>query len=335
MHKPIRTVGAILSTAVLLAGCGGGGGDAGSTTPPPGTAALRITQTNYVRTAQEMLGTVLYVRDTAGFVTGAQIADEGLLLNAVRSQIARLPQRFKQATPRLVGAQIVETETCSGGGSVTTTLDDTNNNQDVDAGESVRLVFSNCVELGVRIGGALGLKLDTLSGDMDSNVFSFSATATLENFAVSASGVASTGSGQIRISEASTGIFNQTLTLEVASLTTSVSIGAETIARTGTDLRMTQVRAPVGSSYNETLSVSGKIASSALESRVVTLATLTPFMRSANASYPASGRAIATGDAGSSVRITAQNATQVLVELDADGNGIYEISVLKNWSELR
>lgn len=335
MRKSIRVAGAILSTAVLLAACGGGGDDSSSETPPPSAGALKITSTNYVRTAQEAVGTAFYIEDAAGFVSGAQIADESLLLATLRRQIVRLPQRFEQATPRVVGAQIVETEACSGGGSITFTLEDANNNQDIDAGESARLVSSNCVELGVRINGALGLRLDTTSGDPDSDVYSFSATATLENFAVTASGVAATGNGQIRISETSTGIYNQTLTVEATSLTTTVAIGSETVTRTGSNLRLTQVRAPVGSSYNDTLSFSGTIVSSALESRSITLATVTPFVRSANATYPASGRATATGDANSSARITAQSATQVLVELDADGNGVYEASVLKNWSELR
>jgi hypothetical protein len=253
----------------------------------------------------------------------------------VRAQIVRLPQRFEQATPRVVGAQIVETESCSGGGSITTTLDDANNNQDIDAGESARLVANNCVELGVRISGTLGVRLDTLGGDIESDVYSFAATATLESFAVSASGVAATGNGQIRISENSTGVYNQTLTVEVPSLTTSVAIGSDTVTRTGSNLRLTQVRAPVGSSYNETTSFSGTIVSSALESRSVEVKTVTPFVRSASANYPTSGQATVTGDAGSSARVTAQNATQVLVELDADANGVYESSVVKNWSELR
>jgi hypothetical protein len=335
MRRSIRVAGAILFTAVLVAACGGGDGDSSSETPPPSAGALRITSTNYVRTAQEAVGTVLYIGDAAGFITGAQIADESLLLATVRAQIVRLPQRFEQATPRVVGAQIVETESCSGGGSITTTLDDANNNQDIDAGESARLVANNCVELGVRISGTLGVRLDTLGGDIESDVYSFAATATLESFAVSASGVAATGNGQIRISENSTGVYNQTLTVEVPSLTTSVAIGSDTVTRTGSNLRLTQVRAPVGSSYNETTSFSGTIVSSALESRSVEVKTVTPFVRSASANYPTSGQATVTGDAGSSARVTAQNATQVLVELDADANGVYESSVVKNWSELR
>jgi hypothetical protein len=333
MRKTIRAAGATLSLAVLLTACGGGGG---SDPPPPGGgAALRITSTNYVRTAQEAVGTAFYVGDTAGFVTGAQVADESLLLAAVRAQITLLPQRFRQATPRVAGAQIVETELCGGGGSLTFTLDDVNNNQDIDAGETARLSFANCLELGLRVNGVMSLRLDTLSGNLDGFVYSLSATATLENFAVTASGVAVTGNGQIRVAESSSGIYSQTLTVDVQSLTTSVTTGTETVTRSASNLILTQVRAPLGSSYNETLSFGGTITSSALESRSFTLATVAPFVRSANATYPASGRATITGDANSSARLTAQSATQVLIELDADGNGVYETSVLKNWSELR
>lgn len=327
--------GAALSSALLLTACGGGGGDNGGTPPPLGGSALRITSTNYVRVSQEAVATAFYVADSAGFVTGAQVADEALLMRTVRTQLLRLPKRFGAATPRPVGAVITESEDCSGGGSVTIALDDTNNDQDISAGETARLTFANCIELGVRVGGAMTVRLDTLSGNLDSNVFAFSATATLENFAVTASGVSASGNGQIRVAINSTGFNAQTSTVDVTNLTTTVNLGNETTTRTAISLRVTDQTSPSGGSWIDTLSISGTVSSTALEARSITIATVTPFTVAANALYPHTGRATFTGESGSSVRLTAQSATQVLLELDADGNGLYEASTLKNWSELR
>ena len=51
--------------------------------------------------------------------------------------------------------------------------------------------------------------------------------------------------------------------------------------------------------------------------------------------YPSSGQAVVTGAGGSKVRVTANSATSVTVSLDANGDGTYETSVNKPWSELR
>jgi hypothetical protein len=50
--------------------------------------------------------------------------------------------------------------------------------------------------------------------------------------------------------------------------------------------------------------------------------------------YPNAGQVTATGLGGSKMRLTVQSATTVQIELDADGNGAYETSVTKPWSEL-
>ena len=41
-----------------------------------------------------------------------------------------------------------------------------------------------------------------------------------------------------------------------------------------------------------------------------------------------------TGADGSRVRITAQNVSTVQIELDADGNGVYELATTRAWSSL-
>jgi hypothetical protein len=49
--------------------------------------------------------------------------------------------------------------------------------------------------------------------------------------------------------------------------------------------------------------------------------------------YPTSGQIVATGAVGS-LRTTALNTTNVQIELDANGDGIYEASKVVLWTAL-
>ena len=71
-----------------------------------------------------------------------------------------------------------------------------------------------------------------------------------------------------------------------------------------------------------------------LDAKSVRIETPTPFVRNNSQFYPSSGSALITGAAGAKVRVTAINATTVTIDLDADGNGSYETTVIKLWSEM-
>ena len=50
--------------------------------------------------------------------------------------------------------------------------------------------------------------------------------------------------------------------------------------------------------------------------------------------YPSSGVAVVAGSGGGSVRITALSATEVKFELDANGDGVFETSTTRKWTEV-
>jgi hypothetical protein len=78
------------------------------------------------------------------------------------------------------------------------------------------------------------------------------------------------------------------------------------------------------------MTASGTLDSTQL-SGVVIYSTPT-LLQGFDSDYPSSGQFLVTGD-NSSTRLTAEGVT-VLVEIDADGDGIYEEMINTTWAEL-
>ena len=130
------------------------------------------------------------------------------------------------------------------------------------------------------------------------------------------------------------GNFNQSVALAIDSFAVSRTYAGVTSSQTLTKYDTSLKVSPAGSGTNWASSVRGTLTSSTIDSKAVSIDTPTPFVRSGNQAYPASGQAIIIGAAGSKVQVTAINATTVKIELDADGNGTYETTVSKPWREI-
>jgi len=138
----------------------------------------------------------------------------------------------------------------------------------------------------------------------------------------------------IDVALSGSGATSSTLTLTMPTFTVNSSYGS--VASTGSvsDFSIRVVTVPVGSGWSSSTTLNGVVASSGLENKSISIATVSAFVQPSSATYPVSGQAIVTGAANSKVRLTVQNATSVLIELDADGNGIYETSITRLWSQL-
>src|SRR5690606_38354630 len=78
--------------------------------------------------------------------------------------------------------------------------------------------------------------------------------------------------------------------------------------------------------------VSGTITGSALPA-AITIATPSPLTGTIG-TYPTSGVVTATASDGSAARLMANSATNVTVDLDADGDGSFESSQTLTWAQL-
>ena len=320
-----------LALVTLLAACGGG---SSSVNNPQAAGALLITASNYQAVAQESMSSAYYLLQSTSLVTGAQVASDRVLLSFGLAQLPKFNQWFA-AAPRLVtGATTTQTILCSGGGSMSVSATDVNGNQQVDAGDSVSMNLANCFEGGLSMNGSMAASFTAITGNLDSNVYSAAMTMSFTNLSAGTSAGSATGNGSISIALSSTAVNNSTVTLTVASFATSGNYGGVSSTRSLQDLTISDTRTPSGLGFLSSTSIAGTLTSSALESRPFTLSTVAPLLRASSENYPSSGQLKAVGMNGSQVRFTAQSQTNVLIEVDADGNGVYEASVTKQWLDL-
>lgn len=260
----------------------------------------------------------------------AQVSDPDVLIRFGQAQASKLPNWLADAPTLVTGATQTQTDACPGGGTLTVTVNDANGNNQADAGDSVSLTASNCVFEGRVFNGGLLLTINSLTGNLDIPPYSASITLAFTNLSAKSSSATTTGNGSLTLSVSAQTAYDQSFSLNTPSFAASSTYGGATYSRTLTNYTASVVLNSLSSSTE----VNGTLASSAFESKSVTIATSGAFVRSLSQAYPVSGQATATGANGGKVRLTVIDNTSVKIELDADANGSFETSVTKLWSEL-
>jgi hypothetical protein len=336
----IRLVVSGMALATLVA-CGGGGGDSapttgGGSTPP--SASFKLTSSNYTLAAQEALSTANAMQGASAFsevVTGVAVSGPGLPLAFARAQVPKLQDWLRTVPQQVTGAVQQYSESCVGGGSLGVTVSDANGNQSLDAGDSVNIVATNCKIDGNTTNGSLGFAVNSASGNQNSNVYGLNLGMAFGNFSVVSTAGTSTLNGGLVLAVQSMGTNNIVTTLSAPNnLTMAGNYGGLTSSRSLTAYSSTVTVSPASSGYSESTVFNGSLSSNSFNSQTVVLSTTTPFVRTNLQSYPAAGQLVLTGADGSRVRMTAQSVTQVQIELDADGNGVYELGTTRAWSSL-
>lgn len=334
IRAPSRSRLACLATiAAVLAACGGGGD--GSSGDPLVPSAATITAANYEGVARQVLAATSYMGDATGLVTGAQVAPgPQALFGFARAQVRRVPGLFANRVPLVNGVVTTDTLDCTSGGSVTVRQNDVNGNGQVDVGDAVTLTARNCVEDGATLSGALDISFSAVNGDLDSDVYSATVSITLKDLRAATPAGNATGSGQFTLAISSANANTSALALDVSSMAVSGSFGGTADTVTMQNFSLSSSTALSGGRLRTTTSVSGTVGSNNLAGGTVTLATGSPLVQFDGDLHPSSGQITATGAARSQMRLTVQSVTNVLLELDANGDGSFESSTVKTWASL-
>lgn len=328
---------ACVSMVSVLSACGGGGGGGSSPTDPgpPAPAMLGINASNYQAVGQATVSSALFLGDTGGVLTGAQSsADPRLVRHVV--DVARLALGSVSDRPVLLGgAEVRDTVACSQGGSLAVTTNDANNNGKLDTGDSLTLDAQGCKEDGAVMQGRISLAVQGLTGVYDSNNFSATMSMTLNSFSVVTGSNTAQGDGVLTLSISQTPAGVGEVTLATPRLLLSGRVAGQTVSMTLADTRLSVRTDSLNGVARTTTTYASTLTSSLFESKQVTISTPLALVTTGRDVYPSSGQLLVRGDGGSTLRITALNATQVRLEADAGGDGTYETSVIKTWAELQ
>jgi len=324
----------MLACALMLTACGGGGGGSAGEGPQQPSPLLSIGPSNYQAVAQAVVSSALFLGDAGDIATAAEAGgNTRVLRQAVHA--ARRGLGIVSARPVLLaGAEVRETVPCSQGGSLAVTANDANNNNNLDVGDSLTLDAQACREEGAVISGRLALNVQALTGVFGSNSFTATLAMTMTAFKVSTGSDFAQGDGtlSLAISQAPSG--SGEFTLSANPLVFSGNVGGQAFSTTLSNIRLAVREEMVNGTPRASIGYTGTLSSSQLGGQV-SIATPQLLVISGAAAYPASGQMLVQGQAGSALRITAVSATQVRLELDAQGDGVYETQVLKTWAELQ
>lgn len=326
---------------LTVSACGGGGGDSpAASTPPPAVVTptqVTLTSSNYILAASEATSSGFFLLDAPSLAVGVESTNDSAIIQFGRDQVSKLGNWFKDQ-PLATGVVQTRTENCAGGGTLTVTANDADNNNKESAGDSVGLTANNCKPGdGTTINGAFTINILTLTGNLNSNFYTASLSLTYKGFSVASSSSNLVANGDMTLTVAANGVNVLNESMSASSFTVNSVIGGASSSRSLTSFNTSQVRAPntPTSAYKHTSTVRGTLASSALSNLNLGIETTTPFVTLSTSRYPSVGQLLITGLAGSKARVTAKSASEVLIELDANGDGTYETSSTQSWASIR
>jgi hypothetical protein len=337
--------------AMTVAACGGGGGDSGATVVVP--AAVSITAGNQDDVARAsalaaqggLLGGSATLASDGGSGVKAAAHENALALpasaqplvtalahanTAVLRQLRAAPLASGRETIAAVSSQNVA---CAVSGSITVSIDDVDNSQNVSVGDVLTITFNACSDVaGETLGGSVAAGYTSIQ---TTPTISIGASLAFNNLSATVQGGSASYNGALALSYS-----EPTATTAVSALTVSSPLTVAA-SRTGvgayTDSVTLQAGFSLNSTHNSSLAqTSGTVNGSVSSSRAggtVQISTLKPVVQRDVDLYPSSGQILATGQ-NSALRTTVQNTSTVLIELDADGNGSFESSKTVPWGTL-
>ena len=327
---------ASLVLAGLLSACGGGGG--GSAAAPAATPAA-LASGNMTVAAQDTAAGAFMPISSSQTLTGAQVTDESMLFGIARDQLDKLPIYTANAAANstLAGAVTSQTVACTPGtGSLTVSVSVANSNGVPSAGDSVTITSNSCNFGSGPLSGSLTFTINALSGTYPTAPYNASFTMAFGNFTVTGSQISASVNGSLSLSLNVTGTHAYTSSISTPSLTVSGTYGGATRTRTLSNYAATSTQVPDATyTYLTSLTINGSLTSTALNSQTISYATTSPFVVRGTDHYPTSGVMVITGASNSKLRVTALNNVQVTEELDANGDGTYEVGpTTVNWNTL-
>jgi hypothetical protein len=329
------------ATLALLSACGGSGGNDNGPPPTVDPNSVTLTASNQSAVARATVaggfsvaqaGTAdAHGRTHAQSVGGARApVGVGAMDKAVRLALARyFNQRKSVASAKAHPAAVSSsTDDCSGGGTRSASFNDVDNSLTASVGDVVTVSFDQCQDSGSLLDGALVVTLASVPNDTQ-----LSGTAQFQQLSVTDGTVTSQIDGAVTLSETDTGS-EADVTLTIGTLGLAVSASSPTYADAiAFDPGMTIVTTDQYNADRTTVTLDGSFSATSIGGRV-TIETLAPIVAHSTDDFPVSGQVRVTGADDGRLLLTIVDTTKVELQLDADGNGVYEGDVFIDWTTL-
>ncbi len=323
-----------LYVAAGLVACGGGGG--GSSTAAASFAALDSSSQTVA--SQDVASTALGLFSNAQVALGAVNSNEYSLYKTAFAQLDLLPEYVSdaRANPVATGAVATRSYDCSYGGTFGVAVTDADNSSSASAGDSLTITFFNCNQGQGPVSGGLSFRIDTLNGVYGAIPSKVSVTMEFGNLGVSTAAYSGSINGAITVSGAKTGLIVQTQSITTSALSVTATYGGVTRSRALTSFNATESRtSDESATYLSRYTLNGTLTSSGFGgTKAVSFQTPILLVRRAADAYPYTGTLEISGANKSTLRMTADSSSLVRLNLDADGDGIYEGTKTVTWTSL-
>lgn len=325
--------------AVLLTACGGGGGGggtAGQGPAPSGPQAVVITEANAKPLAANALdaaqntnatgsGSALpvavQVNPSTGGSSSVQLIAQSVRLAANSFSAAALP----------TGVTVSQTVACTFGGTETIS-GHVASSAGLTQGDLLSVNFNNCSEeSGTSLNGQISMTI--VSGSATTVPFHVVISTTTTNLSVTDNGVTVVVNGSVTLDLSAT-TTSETIVATGASLSSRETVSG--VTHTTTLRNFTQTQTISGSLFTGSLSATVETDSSRLGGTTVsyTITTPTPIVWSETTGTPTAGVIKVVGANNAGLLFTINGDGTVTIQLDANGDGVYEKTITSTTTEL-
>lgn len=333
---------------VLVGACGGGNGtrmDRTNNAPPSGSAA--ITTDNAVAVMGEASASMMAIHMLGGLGGGMvssaasgksdpprMMTASAVGIDTVRELSAmqndpRVTLAALQSVPKALKS--LDPVSCPDGGAITRTWDDINNDNKVNSGDTITLVFDSCVRGMSTRTGSISVSNFTLTGDPVANPtqpWQFAGELTLQDVAMTAADMNSRANGTLALDwRVGTQMMEQATARTVGPVT--VAEGSRTF--TYNDVIVTMSMDMSTGAMVSRMTADGNVNVTGLGD--LELKTNTPMEMQQGGMQPASGSVTVTMG-GSRVTATTVSPTAVELSVDSNGDGSVINVVNSSWDEI-
>lgn len=344
-----RFLPAALASVLLavLGGCGGGGSDVAMPAPP--ATSVQITNTNQTTVARAVVSggfalTLAQPLAAPGRATalaagspGSAAAPADVLHAVLQRTLQRIAPGLRAAAgPRKLQPLAVSTESelCDLSGSITTAFDDRDGNNVPSAGDVATVTFADCeFSASERVDGVVVVSVTSLASNT-TTLLAFDGSMAFQRVDATFGETVAGVDGSFAFS-----YVQDNAKLQIAITVGATALQVDAIApgysdsityASGTRIDMIDTNTvPIATTF----AIDGTFSATSIGG-AVDIATLEPVRQLETEAYPSSGQMLATGAGGSQLRITVIDDTQVRLDLDANGDGMFEASTLLPWTAL-